>query len=171
MDFVSRTPGIPAGSVREAISTNRYQPWHERPLRIVCSTNRMHGEQDVLNEIFDIFRPKKSTLSANNLSYPRRNLLEKPRVCEGVARLGSPHEFGKTVIRRLPQDSSSVRSKVPGMRGPTSSDGALRDELVPEFSWWISCNAICAGAMRIIAVNPALLALNLTHVAYFDYAQ
>ena len=40
-----------------------------------------------------------------------------------------------------------------------------------EFAPSISCNAICAGAMRIIAVNPALVALNLTHVPYFDYAQ
>src|SRR5262249_6598859 len=99
MDFVSRTPGIPAGSIGETILQNRPQPWHEPPLRIVCSTKPMHGEQGVLNQNFDILPLEKSTLSANNLSYPRRNLLEKPLICEGVAVLSGLHESGKMVIR------------------------------------------------------------------------
>src|SRR5207244_5821652 len=74
------TPRMAPPSIGETISRDREQPRDEWPLRVVSGAHGMHGEQNILYQIFDIFCFKKSPLGPNNLAQPRGDFFEKPDV-------------------------------------------------------------------------------------------
>ena len=65
------TPRMAPPSIGETISRDREQPRDEWPLWIVCRTDGVHREQDILYQIFDIFRFKKSPLGSRGVTSSR----------------------------------------------------------------------------------------------------
>jgi len=58
--------GITARSICKAVSSNCEKPGHEWSPRIVSGSDRMQGEQDILNEIFNILVGQKTSTSTHN---------------------------------------------------------------------------------------------------------
>jgi hypothetical protein len=91
---------LAARGVRDAVSDDRQEPWHERPGRIEGVSDGVHGKQDILDDVFDAFDAREYAVAAHDATNHRRNGLEELEVRLRISSLRGTHQLDQlTVVR------------------------------------------------------------------------
>src|SRR5262249_2041201 len=98
LNLMRRASCMAAGSVDKAIPYDCKQPRHKGPFGIVTCANSMYREQDVLDQVFDVFDLKKRPPAANNAPNTRRNFFPKKQIRPRITGLCRPHQFRQIVV-------------------------------------------------------------------------
>jgi hypothetical protein len=88
-NLVRALANMPPTRVRQPMTHDGREPWHQRARRVVRRPHGMDRQQDFLDDVFNIRFAEESSPCSHELSDPRRNGSQQGDVGVAVALLGT----------------------------------------------------------------------------------
>jgi hypothetical protein len=96
--FACRRAGVPSRAIGQSISNDRQEPGHEGPRRIVRRADDMQRQEDVLDEVLNVFGSGEPPLTPNNPANTGRHGAQQLEISGRISQLGRTHPRAKLIV-------------------------------------------------------------------------